>query len=605
MVIHTDDLPFKIEFIVFGRTETDIKDVFQVKKFDTNKNLDFVDDVELFEYNSISVRFSDNKNSSNARLYMDCFNFIDEITDSLELDENEVEYLGINKEIMIHRHFNNDVGFPLIPGVYKIQVNYEEQKYYSQFIIQPNNLTVNEYEIMIKEIEAHAKGLARDWIKKNNSLDILSEINTIDPTYIDKAAILVKKQSAIKNALHVILNSPYTELEKKYELIPIAKNRKMDVKSQKLSQLKNSSSLYGRVASSEGEIYTFSMNSQISNSVNFNLVNIIKEFMVKINFANRDLINIERFVNEEISILLKYKQSENIGYETKLAMRQKQLLNIREFKSSLNNLNLLFIKVLNTSFLKDIKTFNKVPFSQQFFKTPGYNVFYQIRNLVNGKISNKVIDLYDYSWKSSEVLYEYWSFIKIIEMLLELKFIPLEGWIYDSPQDINEIAIPSIADDTYIVFQRGDILIKFIFNSEIGKTPEKAINKQSPYWIRSSRNKPDFRIDIYEKEEFLKTIILDSKYSPANRVWNKNIANASKQSKVVEQFKMYVNMVIKVNTRNQHVVEEVIGLCPTKINKTTLETDHDHLVTIATLKPGLKNDLLLERLNNLIGGSNK
>ena len=42
---------------------------------------------------------------------------------------------------------------------------------------------------------------------------------------------------------------------------------------------------------------------------------------------------------------------------------------------------------------------------------------------------------------------------------------------------------------------------------------------------------------------------------------------------------MYVNMIIKVNTRNEYVVDEVIALCPTKI--------------IATLKPGMKNDYLV------------
>ncbi|MER2107637.1 MAG: nuclease domain-containing protein [Solibacillus sp.] len=602
MVIHTDELPFKVEFIIY-KNQNEIKRVVPVNKFAINKNLDFIDDAELYEYDSISIRFSDQSNTSDARLYMDCFNFIDEITDSLELDEHELEYLGINKEIMIHRQFNNDVGFPLIPGVYKIQINYEQQTYYTQVTIKPNNLDTDEYDVMIKEIEAHAKGLARDWIKKNNSLDMLAGVNSIDPTYIDKAYTIIKKQGAIKNALYVIFMNPYTELEKNYELISIAKSRKMDVKSQKLSQLKNSSSLYSRRSSSEGQIYTFSMVNQYANNVNVNLVKIIKRLMKILDLAKLDLLNVENFVNEEISLLLKYKQIENIGYETKLATRQKQLLDIVEFQKDLNNLNLLFVRALNNSFLKGIKVTGRVQLSQQLIRTPGYNIFYQLKKLVDREINNNVIDLYDYSWKSSEVLYEYWSFIKIIEMLLELKFVPIEGWIYDSLNDFNEIAIPSIPDDTFIRFQKENIEIKFIFNSAIGKTPEQAMNKKSPYWIRSSRNKPDFRIDIYEKGDYLKTIILDSKYSPAERVWNKKYVNASKQSKVVEQFKMYVNMVIKVNTRNQHVVEEVIGLCPTKINGRIFETDYNHLVTVATLKPGFKNDLLLERLNYLITGN--
>ena len=54
--------------------------------------------------------------------------------------------------------------------------------YYSQILIKPQNMDIEEHYLMIKGIEANVKGLARDWIRKNKSLGILMDFKDIDPT---------------------------------------------------------------------------------------------------------------------------------------------------------------------------------------------------------------------------------------------------------------------------------------------------------------------------------------------------------------------------------------------------------------------------------------
>lgn len=605
MDILTKDLPFKVEFVVY-RSEKEIKQIIQLPKFSLNADVGFIEDLNLLEYDSLSVRFLSDKgeqDNNKTKLYMDCFEYIDEIQEPIEIDESGFEYITPNNETMIHRHFNNDVGYPLIPGIYKIKVYWNGKDYYSQILIKPNNLEIIEHNQMIREIESHAKGLARDWIKKNNSIDILKDVNSIDPTFIDLAAILIKREKIIKKAMHVILNRPFTKLEKSYAIVSVTKSRKMDNKSLRLSQIKNSSSLYNLRSFNDGEIYSYTMTDNYSNNVNYYLIKIINDFQRILKMASVSTVELKKYLELELIQLKRYKKEYSVGDHIKISSREKQLLKVGEFEKSIDLLNRMLINSINSSFLKNIKVPQKIILSQQLIKTPGYNIFYRVHKLINGGLDNQIEDMYDYTWKSSEVLYEYWCFIKIIEMLKELEYEPESGWIFNLSSEEHKISIPAIPDNTFVVFEKENIVLKLIFNSAMGKSPEKADKLNSPYWTRSNRNKPDFRLDIYKDKIFMKTIILDSKYSPANRVWNKKYVNSASPSKVVEQFKMYVNMVIKVNTRNEHVVDEVIALCPTNIeNNKILEHDYNHLVTIATLKPGMKNDFLCERLEKLIVG---
>ncbi|WP_153732788.1 nuclease domain-containing protein [Sporosarcina obsidiansis] len=598
-----NQLPFKVAFITYKpKKDKEIKSINYVKKFSLSKDINFIEDLNLLEYDNLVVKLlSKDTVDPESRLYMDCFEYIDEIKDSIDFDENGEEFVTLNKEAIIHRHYNNDVSFPLIPGIYRIKVLWQQTYYYSQIIVKPNNLEIEEHNQMIYEIEMHAKGLARDWIRKNSSLDFLNGMDKMDPTYLDYASILVKNKSLLNKSIIVILNNPNTSLFKEYQLMPFIKSKKIDGKSLRMSQVKSNASLYNFRSSANLEIYSHVMIDVYDNNVNFYLINVIKDFQTILKKAKLDIVAVLNYLREDLHQLNRYKKEYNVGSMLKITNREKQILKVEKFNSSIEDLYNNLSGFLNRTFLSELIVPYKVNLSQQFIKTPGYNNFYKIHKLINTNLDNDIEDLYEYNWKSSEVLYEYWCFIKLVEILIELKFTPTDGWIYSLEIDKKGISIPAIPDNTFVTFEKNQTTIKLLFNSAIEQLPKQAKKNESSYWTRSNRNKPDFRIDIYEHGQFIKTIILDSKYSPANRVWNKRLNNSSNSSKVVEQLKMYVNMIIKINTRNTHVVEEVIALCPTEINnKQLIEHDSNHLVTIATMKPGLENNDLKERLLYLI-----
>lgn len=602
MVILIDDsekiVPFTIEFVSYLNTNHDIRYLRPLNKFTTNPNPPFIVDLELREYDNLAVRFSsDDKPEQDSKLYMDCFDFIDELDDDITLGQDNTGFITINNEIVIHRHYDNDVGSPLIPGVYKIKVISSEGTFYSQILINPNNLEIDEHYQIIKEIETNVKGLARDWVRKNKSLDILNDCKDIDPTYLDYAYLLLKNEDLLKYSMDIIKKNPFTSLIKEYNEMPFSKSGNLDSKSMKLNQLKHSAAIYNRYIPSNEKIYSYKLEVDFNNKVNQYLLKIIYDFLEILEKSLNDISEIKKFFQKELDELHRYNRYKTVGRESRIFNREQQLLNILKFEKNIEEFHSKLQHFKNTSFFKKIRLNNRTKLSQQLIKTPGYNNFYRVAMLINGQLQNKIEDLYDYNWKSTEVLYEYWCMIKIIEYLKELNFYPVKGWLFEDHKEGDKVTIPAIPDGTCIEFQKDEFRLKLIFNAGIGKSPEESEKDGSPYWIRTERNKPDFRLDVYKDGIFQKTIIMDAKYSSAESFWNKKHINTAKKSKVVEQLKLYANNIYNIRNKRENVVEVVIALCPTYLKSNDpFDNDDNHSIGVATLKPGIDNIEFKKRL---------
>lgn len=600
-ILTNKELPFEVEFIVYNiKGKKEIRKQSAVEKFSTALPLDFIVDLELKEYDNLSIRFKEKESISNdieARLYMDGL----EIIDDLDTDNEEIPFLSLNQETMLHYHSDNNVSYPWIPGVYRLSIVWNNVKYYSQIIIKPNNINMEEHSSMIVEIERQAKGLARDWLRKNSTVDFFDVNSNINPTNIDLANQLLLKKTVIVNNLNIIKKNMYTELVKEYQLTPIEKAKRIDGESLKLYQNRPNSQFNGLSISKKVEIHSAVVKEQNDNNINRYLVKMIHEFILIVKNALIDTSALIGYVKSELAILHRYnKNNINEGALSKIKFRQNQLYKIEVFKEQIMNLNMVFNQFLKVNNFENVKLLHNVKLPKSIMKLYGYNMIYTIYKDLKKSISNDINDLYDYNWKSSEVLYEYWCFLQLIHILKEIDLTPIEGWIFSAQLENRILNIPSIPDDAYVTFRKDEYMVKLIFNSEIPKTPQIAEEQRSPYWIRANRNKPDFRIDIYYKNEYRYTIILDAKYSQANRIWNKRGENNySKSNRTIEQFKIYANMIIKLNTRKENVVEEVIALCPSLISG-NLQRDEDHLVSIATLKPSYQNAELPKLLKNLI-----
>lgn len=593
-----EQLPFQIDFVVTNNFNGKInRDPKTVTRFNT-ENIDFVLKIGIKELEDLSLHFYSKTNNldNNAILYMDGL----EMIDSLEEDNDGRAFLPINNEVNLYYQQENDMGYPWLPGIYTITVHWENNIYYSQILIESRHLTINELDEIKIDLEKHARGLAREWLRKNRQLSLTNKSFPIDSTNLDIAKRCIKESNLINSNLDFICNNPLYDLEKVYSISPISKVRKIDATSYKW--LQSSDGFKENSISINKPNHLLSPNTKETLDIPENqwIRKIILEIIKVIDKSIIEISNLLQYTQNELIELEKFNRQNKIGTNQKILLRNKQKLDLLDTQDKINTLkNQLYFK-LNNSFLKSLNfpKSNNIP--MRLTRYPRYQMFYTLYKefFISGQ--EKVNDLYQYTWKSSEVLYEYWCFIQIIEILRNIGLEPVDGWIYSSSNS-NEISIPSIPDDTQITFLKENIKVVLIFNSPLERFGDSALKNNALYWIRSRHNKPDFRLDIYRNNEFHYTLILDAKYRPADRVWNKSKANISNPDKTTVQLKEYVNYITKIENDMYRVTKQVFALCPGPLkNGDLIDPDIYHSVTLVQMKPKIYNHKLEEKFSSYI-----
>lgn len=593
-----DKLPFK----VIMRSGVDLNKEYMINRFTTNPEPDFIEDFNLTEYDNLSVivkKSIDFEENKEVQFHMDCFDSLDilEKNNLQNIESGEKDFVGYNEEVTIHRHLNNDVGVSLIPGVYKITVIYNDQIYYSQLRINPKNMKSDEHEQLILDIENLVTGLARDWMRKNRAIDLLIKEAKIIPTNIDKALYLIENITKVNHALITIKNSPYKEITKEYLEQSIYKNVKLDSKSIKLNLSKSNTFVQNNNLHDNTKVYAYSLKDDYNNKVNTYLYKVIVRLLKVLKYSQDDFDELYQYVSSDLKMLNRYNFNENIGNESKIYNREKQLHQVTEIKEEIGKLENKLIQFKNFLIRSRVSTRHNKRISQQFIHSPGYNYFYRISQILdnnNGKDNNYL----EYTWKPTEVLYEYWCFLKLIYSLEKIGFIINKGWNFNEKVYKYQTSIP---DGTIVELEKDEYKLNLIFNKGINKKPIINDETISPYWIRLNRNKPDFRLDIYHKGIFQKTIILDAKYSLAANFWKKHQLYGPRPSKVVEQLKIYANHIYNVHNKRENVVELVLALSPSYINgNKKIDIDTNHSLGVVTFKPNDENVEFQELLEKYI-----
>ncbi|PTE42185.1 hypothetical protein BUY77_10900 [Staphylococcus equorum] len=238
MDIHTN-LPFEVEFIVLNDKEEKYKDKsVLVESFYSDIYFDRQKIPVFTEYQYIKVVFR-KKVSANiqAQLYMNYFEFLREENNSINFDEEQNSYIEIDNVATIHTHKNNTTGIPLIPGYYQYSIKYENEIYYAQFQIAPQNMTINVHKDMINQIEEHSLGLARDFLRNQSAIS--NSQSNIIATTLDKGIFFLQKKYILIHALETIYDAPITNFKNNYHKIKTNKSVKIDSKSQALNNKNN------------------------------------------------------------------------------------------------------------------------------------------------------------------------------------------------------------------------------------------------------------------------------------------------------------------------------------------------------------------------------
>ena len=607
MDIHYSKLPFKVSFkyCINGKTiPKKYSDYYYIEEYSDNWLEAKVQNVNIKELVETWVKFEGLKDedSDEVALYIDGIDSL--LPNNIEYDKDDMPFIAINTEVPLYIQEGKNRSYPWIPGNYRVKVVWKNKEYYTIISVQPKNIDEKSLEIMRNELENVVLGLSRDFIRKKRGIDMEVDENLYSTILLDKIFLVKNEFKKIMYYLKEIIHKSNYEVVKQYSIKPFHKVTKIDAKSNRWLQSEKSIFINSGEIGTPGYLlapYTvLNYDTQANRWIKYIVMyinNILKS-------STEEIDKIEKYYKDEIDETEKFYNKTNNIKGSYITNRKNILYNLQNLKYEVNRMIFEFDSILSelNNLNIGILRIRSIPLLlTREFK---YRYIYKIYRKLNKKLDVSLDNFYEFQWKSTDLLYEYWCYFSVIKSIRKIGYIPIKGWIYDF-DDIDNLYIPNIKDGTTVHMEFQNTRIRVIFNKRIPYHEQEARKFGEPFYSRSVKNKPDIRIDVYNyNDKFIKTIILDAKYRPANSVWNNEKSKTHYRNDTMNQLDEYATKFYDINDFSRNVTERVIALCPTELKNKEKYIDYDqHSITLIHLKPGENNDvlnILLKKYINII-----
>ncbi|WP_438317197.1 hypothetical protein [Sporosarcina sp. FA9] len=130
-------------------------------------------------------------------------------------------------------------------------------------------------------------------------------------------------------------------------------------------------------------------------------------------------------------------------------------------------------------------------------------------------------------------------FIKNCSILLD----GYKGTFFDiSSEVLTSGNVPYLNNNTKVIFKKGRVRIELVYDTRL---PYKSVPLEvCPLHAETSKNRPDLRIDVYDEEHYLGSILIDFKYRPLRNIWNNGPFNPKFDTTSKKQLLEYKNSIV-------------------------------------------------------------
>ena len=486
---------------------------------------------EVIENKRLTLEFACEDDT--ARFYMDGLDTIP--MRFLVIGEDDVAFLPPSTIPVLLYESNSDTktnsdGFyPLIPGYYRIKVMVNGISYYSWLKVKPKQITEEQWISMREDIEETLHGLAQDLVRKNASLGINSTLPI--PIYILRKLIIIKKEfSQWLIALKSIETDPRMRIRKVYHLVPEGKAGILDA-----------TSIRYRARHPESRDYVY-------NPINIRNYNLLENQWIK---------KILRFIVREMNTLLDYleKHKEKAREEIKreqhfhpnehvlVRTKVKVLEELTEYGRLVSRIKIESLNILGTEWLEEVEETQLMSIPHVMHLDARYRYFYYMyRVLKNEDFSISLDTSYDFYWKRTDLLYEIWGYLQLIDGLQHesIGYEVVKGWIFDMNPNTKSFQVPFLEPGTVVEFKKKNIMLRLVYDEMLPFKKEDTLLTQ-PLYTNGPNNRPDVRMDLYESDEYIGTIMIDFKYRPLRYIWDSNKLQPILQTDTMRQLLSYRN----------------------------------------------------------------
>ncbi|SEG05070.1 PD-(D/E)XK nuclease superfamily protein [Caloramator fervidus] len=492
--------------------------IFTVDNFDKEQVMKlnvFFDDiseikksiVELKECSKVSVSFQ----SSDKDSFLEIKNIFTNQGEFIRINPNETRKLfeGQNRYSV------------LLPGDYLIRIFINGRYYYNVYSVQPRHISDLQLKNLREYLNKKINGLSYNL---NTSL-YKSKIKTnrFNINYLKIMDVCKKDFYILIKTLDDIIKNPITELKKNY--IKGQNVKKQDIKTIRFSGKRNGGERL--------EIRKVpSVNSLENKILKGILISLLKEFR-----------KIEMYLNELKNYILDDKNS----ILRKLNIDKKE---IDFYYKDIKWIGNVLSKYIN--FFSEVDTCFKIIPVKNILKNPKYNKVYEIyKNFID------YVNYYEPNFKTTDVLYEYFTLIVLMEALEDMGF-NLED--SDLKRLLSLRFVDLIPSGTSAVLTRDNIRLEVWYEKELKALYQEALKDDTYFYTHASNKLPDIRLDIYKDNKYIKSIIIEAKYRRFSYIWS-DVENNETMIQI-KNYKTTIHYISRELKRPILPIEKVIVVYP-------------------------------------------
>ncbi|MFD3448219.1 hypothetical protein ACFDTO_26860 [Microbacteriaceae bacterium 4G12] len=448
---------------------------------------------------NIDVNILFQSEDENCRLYMEGLESIGKV--------GEDDEIYLSPSVNSRSLFKHE-DFPLIPGDYLIRIQLEGISYYTMLRVAPKQMTASQLQVMKEEIEQFLSGLAQETVYKKHNI---GQGATLPSFLASKYTAIQTYYKAVLPAITDLQMKANYRIKKEYEMVAIEQAATFDERTA-MYQLKHP----------EREHELKVPVSRLDYNVPENRW--LKKMTLALQKELRELkdhsLQYEEIFSDELNKLKKtvvYQESK----KQRLAKIEESFLQVSQVTESIQKLQKAFFRLQSSAWFSEIDHQTEGMMPHTLHLDPRYHSLFQMyRELKRyDEAENSLAPML--RWKRTDKLYEIWGFIQFLQILIkELQFVPISGWVFSASSDRNDFSIPSLKSNTKLVFQKGAVTLHFIYDGEIPLVGEETSERDQPLFTESSNNRPDMRLDLYEADVYIGSVLFDFKYRPLHYIWD-------------------------------------------------------------------------------------
>ena len=502
---------------------------------------------------NVNLELSFRCEDAGARCYMDGFDGL--MDGRLIMDhENEENYLGCNGQVTLYKHSTSDNYYPYIPGLYSLRVETSDGRtFYTLVKVISNRLFGDQLERMRTEVEEKLKGAALEVIRKQHSPKSLEALR-INPVLFRQYQVLQHYFADIYAIVSDLAQKVRSSVAKEYQMESADKPAHVDVVSIQ-HRLKRPDTM-NLVKSVQKRINYDLPENQMLKAILEKWIRLLQEFVETMDRTIKGLT---------------VKNSKDYSFSISLPLERKRRLveELKEYRGKAMRMNGALSLVKTSHWYQEVSYRKALSVPNVMFVDVRYRKLYQIDQALDGDELPVHTGL-GQQWKRTDQLYEIWGWLQVVAVVEDLggflrgpdmkpddqdgegnsngngnesgsdssakKQMRLgdrlvQGWswaergngervgdrlvrgsgLFGRGRSNDDKDVPT-AKDNMIIFTFGEARVHITYDGTIPGNPEVTEKFGVPIYTTGTNNNPDVRLDLFKREVYIGTIMIDMKY---------------------------------------------------------------------------------------------